>query len=366
KQLRDELELLVAATRLKEDKKDLEVFNAIGDEKFFEEVKRGCEELDKMESENEKVSKIKLLLQSCEQKKLSLGEDKEDLRKSIDEFIKNLNEEVKEVGESSKEKGDESQNKKELGTGDQENVDGLISQNLSTLTRIITKVNNLDVNESLKIFEFAPPSEPKKAGMEMGSDVKKKIKSAILKLKSSDGGIEINEVFTKGLISNLGIKENKSLIITLYKEISESLKTKKLPTQQLMLKENFVLSDSNKRRMVVMKMSEFIRTLMACKNNLMELGDMGQDIKVFLNSFQKIVSKINKSLPKSIKATLYDILGVDTKASQENIKMAFRKKSMTMHPDKGGDKDKFIQLKNAYDILSNEESRKKYDRENNI
>lgn len=59
---------------------------------------------------------------------------------------------------------------------------------------------------------------------------------------------------------------------------------------------------------------------------------------------------------------LYDILGVDPKASQADIKKAYRKLAAKHHPDKGGDEDKFKAIQKAYDILGNEEKRAHYDR----
>jgi curved DNA-binding protein CbpA len=54
---------------------------------------------------------------------------------------------------------------------------------------------------------------------------------------------------------------------------------------------------------------------------------------------------------------LYDTIGVDESATQEEIKRAYREKAMNMHPDQGGVKD----LSTAYSVLSNAEKRKRYD-----
>lgn len=58
---------------------------------------------------------------------------------------------------------------------------------------------------------------------------------------------------------------------------------------------------------------------------------------------------------------LYEDLGVEKDATQEQIKKAYRKKARKMHPDKGGDKKEFQVIAKAFAILSNEEKRKRYD-----
>ena len=59
----------------------------------------------------------------------------------------------------------------------------------------------------------------------------------------------------------------------------------------------------------------------------------------------------------------YKILGVDRKASQDEIKKAFRKLAHVYHPDKsGGDEAKFKEASEAYAILSDKNKRAQYDR----
>src|SRR5918994_8010284 len=61
----------------------------------------------------------------------------------------------------------------------------------------------------------------------------------------------------------------------------------------------------------------------------------------------------------------YKVLGVDKKASQEDIKKAYRKLARQYHPDTNNDagaEDRFKQISEAYDILSDPEKRKRYDR----
>ncbi|MHB0865921.1 MAG: molecular chaperone DnaJ [Minisyncoccota bacterium] len=57
----------------------------------------------------------------------------------------------------------------------------------------------------------------------------------------------------------------------------------------------------------------------------------------------------------------YNILGVDPKATQDDIKKAFRKLAHKHHPDKGGTDDKFKEITEAYSVLSDERKRREYD-----
>lgn len=58
----------------------------------------------------------------------------------------------------------------------------------------------------------------------------------------------------------------------------------------------------------------------------------------------------------------YKTLGVDKKASQEEIKKAFRKLAQQYHPDKPtGDEAKFKEINEAYGVLSDEKKRAQYD-----
>ncbi len=57
----------------------------------------------------------------------------------------------------------------------------------------------------------------------------------------------------------------------------------------------------------------------------------------------------------------YKSLGIDKKASKDDIKKAFYKLASKHHPDKGGDESKFKEVNEAYQILSDEKKRKEYD-----
>jgi molecular chaperone DnaJ len=58
----------------------------------------------------------------------------------------------------------------------------------------------------------------------------------------------------------------------------------------------------------------------------------------------------------------YNVLGVDKKASKDDIKNAFRKLAHKFHPDKGGtDESRFKEITEAYSVLSDDKKRREYD-----
>ena len=68
----------------------------------------------------------------------------------------------------------------------------------------------------------------------------------------------------------------------------------------------------------------------------------------------------------SKKKDYYDILGIDRKSSQEEIKKAYRKQALKWHPDKNLNnkveaEKKFKEIKKAYEILSDSSTRNLYD-----
>ena len=60
----------------------------------------------------------------------------------------------------------------------------------------------------------------------------------------------------------------------------------------------------------------------------------------------------------------YDILGVKKDATAEQIKKSFRELAKKTHPDKTKEdsEQEMIKINKAYEVLSDEESKEKYDR----
>ena len=67
----------------------------------------------------------------------------------------------------------------------------------------------------------------------------------------------------------------------------------------------------------------------------------------------------------SFQANYYQVLQVDSKATSEEIKLAYYSQSKLFHPDVNQDSDaasKFALISEAYTVLGNQQTRAEYDR----
>jgi len=62
------------------------------------------------------------------------------------------------------------------------------------------------------------------------------------------------------------------------------------------------------------------------------------------------------------KRDYYEVLGLKKGASDNEIKKSYRKLAKEHHPDKGGDENKFKEISEAYNTLSDSDKKNKYDR----
>ena len=65
------------------------------------------------------------------------------------------------------------------------------------------------------------------------------------------------------------------------------------------------------------------------------------------------------------KRDYYEVLGVDRRASDADVKKAYRRLAMKYHPDRNSDEDaeeRFKEAREAYEVLTDQEKRERYDR----
>ncbi|XP_027116883.2 NAD(P)H-quinone oxidoreductase subunit T, chloroplastic-like [Coffea arabica] len=95
-------------------------------------------------------------------------------------------------------------------------------------------------------------------------------------------------------------------------------------------------------------------------------GPKSQPTQEQLKTDQNLLGQNFSDLLNSSSDSHYQFLGVSAEADMEEIKAAYRRLSKEYHPDTTSlplkaASDKFMKLREVYDILSNEEKRKFYD-----
>ena len=81
-----------------------------------------------------------------------------------------------------------------------------------------------------------------------------------------------------------------------------------------------------------------------------------------VNNSSLVSAAVNKKDPEGY----YKLLGLNSSASQSAIRAAYLRLAKNYHPNRGGNVNKFKFLGEAYEVLKNEESRKKYDEQASI
>lgn len=61
------------------------------------------------------------------------------------------------------------------------------------------------------------------------------------------------------------------------------------------------------------------------------------------------------------KRDYYEVLGINKDASPDEIKKAYRRLAVKYHPDQGGDEEKFREINEANEVLSNPDKKQRYD-----
>jgi len=68
-----------------------------------------------------------------------------------------------------------------------------------------------------------------------------------------------------------------------------------------------------------------------------------------------------EELAKEAANRYYEVLGLPEEATLRQVKVKFRELSSTLHPDKGGDGEKFKLINDAHGVLGDEIKKKRYD-----
>ena len=80
-------------------------------------------------------------------------------------------------------------------------------------------------------------------------------------------------------------------------------------------------------------------------------------------------SEFRKAAKNSTLPNYYKILGLDKNSTQKEIKMKYRELAKKIHPDKSKDektKERMAEINKAYEVLSDEKQRERYDKYLNV
>lgn len=80
------------------------------------------------------------------------------------------------------------------------------------------------------------------------------------------------------------------------------------------------------------------------ENHRWEREALGEDMGLFARMFQENFIRFLRSLSDSVPHSSFEMLGLTSEASAEEIQAGFKRLALQHHPDKGGDEDTFKAL----------------------
>ena len=98
-----------------------------------------------------------------------------------------------------------------------------------------------------------------------------------------------------------------------------------------------------------------------CPNWLLRCHLPRLGLSLFPNTFLCPGSVADPMSTHLLMANFYDVLRVSSTATVDEIKLAFKRRALQVHPDKGGSKEEFHLVYQALETLADPKARKKYD-----
>lgn len=186
-----------------------------------------------------------------------------------------------------------------------------------------------------------------------------KVEQAINNQQYNEGIESINKLLNLKITSNENVKKIVKLQCKLYSKMKNKKQTMEYCEKAISLDSKdidsaILIGD------LYMEEENYEEAVRAYKR--------AQDMDNENQQAREKVQKAETALKQSKQKNYYKILGVSRTASQKEIKKAYRKKALENHPDKVSEDKKeaavkrFQDIGEAYEVLSNPESRGKYDR----
>lgn len=221
---------------------------------------------------------------------------------------------------------------------------------------------------ALNHYKQALKLDPEHAGCKQGHKLIKRIlkttekyENALKSQQFGDGLKHLSDLLEIDPEHSLIVKKTKINMVKLYGEMKDYHKVKELSEEILQKDEETppteilrLLGDAH------MFLEEFEQALYRYR----KLNDLGGNQEV-----QELIRKAEAAIKQAKQKDYYKILGVPRHANIKVIKKAYREGALQWHPDKHtGEEEKekaekqFQLIAEAYEVLSDEEKRSKYDR----